>query len=155
MSDAIAQCAQCGDAIDGSRGKRYCSVRCRETARKARYRARVRNGETVSRGTVVQQLAQRLQQNENYARDRSEIAQLRNALADAGQQLQRVSQERIDLQRQLDASRSEIQQLVRELVNICTALVIVLNGTGALERIPSSLRGRMQKYIQEGNDPWQ
>lgn len=115
----------------------------------------MRNGETVSRGTVVQQLAQRLQQNENYARDRSEIAQLRNALADAGQQLQRVSQERIDLQRQLDASRSEIQQLVRELVNICTALVIVLNGTGALERIPSSLRGRMQKYIQEGNDPWQ
>lgn len=154
MADVVGVCDECGGGFAGVVGQKFCCVRCRETARKRRYRARVASGEVRSRRQVVEDIAVQLKARGAESSAREEAERLRYVLADMGEQQRRVALENAQLRRQVEELTVEVGERVRDLASISTGVVVVLEQREVLGVLPRRLREELSKWVPEEYNPW-
>lgn len=153
VSSTAQNCIECGlDLVE--RQRLYCSGTCRRRAQTRRYRERVREGATVPRSTVVEQLAQQLAVGERRETNVQELIDARRALAEAGERQRNDALIRTELRKTIAELTADIRSLSSELVAVATAVVIVLERADALDVLPPTLQKRMSKWVQEDRNPW-
>ncbi|SNS54654.1 hypothetical protein SAMN06309944_0736 [Micrococcales bacterium KH10] len=154
MTSNQVKCVRCGEPVGRPRAV-YCTVRCRETARKARARGRGRAGLTTDRAAVARDLARAAQlvDGQHIAAKKgaliAELERARQLAGDLSAQVRDLTDELDQVSAERDRSRADLDA-VTEDAQWFAVLIAGQYKRAKWKGYTGQVRDRCERYVVTG-----